>query len=43
MICPRDHSLTRTQPVIARSVATWRSRYLKDASYSSEIATLRSQ
>ncbi|MDE2787723.1 MAG: hypothetical protein OXL37_13805 [Chloroflexota bacterium] len=35
--------LTRTQFVIARSAATWRSRCLSGALSSDEIATLRSQ
>ena len=37
------HPLTRTQFVIARSVATWRSRCRRDVRYPNEIATLRSQ
>ena len=36
-------TLARTQFVIARSVATWRSRHPKDGPSSNEIATLRSQ
>ena len=35
--------LTRTQFVIARSEATWQSRYLGERFFSNEIATLRSQ
>ena len=37
------HSLMRTQFVIARSAATWRSRRLNHVSYGDEIAALRSQ
>ena len=37
------NSLTRTQFVIARSEATWQSRWLNDVSFGNEIATLRSQ
>ena len=36
-------SLTRTQFVIARSVATWQSRWEQGRRYGNEIATLRSQ
>ena len=35
--------LARTQFVIVRSIATWRSRHPKDGPSNSEIATLRSE
>jgi hypothetical protein len=35
--------LMRTQFVIARSEATWQSRWWRDDSYGNQIATLRSQ
>ena len=35
--------LTRTQFVIARSEATWQSRWEQGRRYGNEIATLRSQ